>query len=75
MNLILRKQEAILMAPTGTAADNIGENTYHTSLTWYLHQPIATDGNECSCPKPPDPKDRYDCGRGTAPTSFAAYGS
>jgi hypothetical protein len=32
MNLIDRKHEVILMAPTGAAADNIGGNTYHTSL-------------------------------------------
>jgi hypothetical protein len=32
MNLIGRKHEVILMAPTGAAADNIGGNTYHTSL-------------------------------------------
>jgi hypothetical protein len=32
MDLILRKDEVILMEPTGVAADNIGGNTYHTSL-------------------------------------------
>jgi hypothetical protein len=32
MNLIERKHEVIVMAPTGAAADNIGGNTYHTSL-------------------------------------------
>jgi hypothetical protein len=32
MDLINRKDEVILMAPTGAAADNIGGNTYHTSL-------------------------------------------
>ncbi|OKO97720.1 ATP-dependent DNA helicase PIF1 [Penicillium subrubescens] len=32
MNLIGRKDEVVLMAPTGAAADNIGGNTYHTSL-------------------------------------------
>src|SRR5205809_941916 len=32
MNLIRRKDEVILMAPTGAAVDNIGGNTYHTSL-------------------------------------------
>ena len=32
MDLILRKSEVILMAPTGAAADNIGGNTYHTCL-------------------------------------------
>ncbi len=32
MDLILRKHEIILMAPTGVAADNIGGNTYHASL-------------------------------------------
>ena len=32
MSLIERKHEVILMAPTGAAADNIGGNTYHTSL-------------------------------------------
>jgi hypothetical protein len=32
MDLICRKDEVILMAPTGVAADNIGGNTYHTSL-------------------------------------------
>ena len=31
MDLILRKDEVILMAPTGAAADNTGGNTYHTS--------------------------------------------
>ncbi|OQE05196.1 hypothetical protein PENVUL_c026G03564 [Penicillium vulpinum] len=32
MDLINRKDEVILMAPTGAAADVIGGNTYHTSL-------------------------------------------
>lgn len=32
MDLICRKEEVILMAPTGAAADNIGGNTFHTSL-------------------------------------------
>lgn len=32
MDLIHRKEEVILMAPTGAAADNIGGNTFHTSL-------------------------------------------
>ena len=32
MDLIYRKEEVILMAPTGAAADNIGRNTYHTAL-------------------------------------------
>jgi hypothetical protein len=32
MDLINRKDEIILMAPTGDAADMIGGNTYHTSL-------------------------------------------
>jgi hypothetical protein len=32
MDLINRKDEIILMAPTGAAANNIGGNTYHTSL-------------------------------------------
>ncbi|KFZ23650.1 hypothetical protein V502_01866 [Pseudogymnoascus sp. VKM F-4520 (FW-2644)] len=32
MDLIRRKREIILMAPTGAAADNICGNTYHTSL-------------------------------------------
>jgi hypothetical protein len=32
MDLIRRKEEVILMAPTGAAADNIGGNTFHTSL-------------------------------------------
>lgn len=32
MDLINRKDEIILMAPTGAAADMIGGNTYHTSL-------------------------------------------
>jgi hypothetical protein len=32
MNLIRRKDEVVLMAPTGAAADNIGGNTYYTSL-------------------------------------------
>ncbi|KAJ5365225.1 hypothetical protein N7517_008111 [Penicillium concentricum] len=32
MDLIRRKKEVILMAPTGAAADNIGGNTFHTSL-------------------------------------------
>jgi hypothetical protein len=32
MHLIERRHEVILMAPTGAAADNIGGNTYHTSL-------------------------------------------
>lgn len=32
MDLIHRRDEVILMAPTGAAADNIGGNTLHTSL-------------------------------------------
>ncbi|KAJ6168292.1 hypothetical protein N7497_001135 [Penicillium chrysogenum] len=32
MDLIRRKKEVVLMAPTGAAADNIGGNTFHTSL-------------------------------------------
>lgn len=32
MDLLHRKKEVILTAPTGAAADNIGGNTYHTSL-------------------------------------------
>jgi hypothetical protein len=32
MDLVGRKDEVILMAPTGAGADNIGGNTYHTSL-------------------------------------------
>ncbi|KAJ5751428.1 uncharacterized protein N7511_008393 [Penicillium nucicola] len=32
MDLIRRKEEVILMVPTGAAADNIGGNTFHTSL-------------------------------------------
>lgn len=32
MDLIRRKEEVIVMAPTGAAADNIGGNTFHTSL-------------------------------------------
>lgn len=32
MDLVLRKSEVILMAPTGAAADNIGGNTYHACL-------------------------------------------
>jgi hypothetical protein len=32
MDLILHKDEVILMAPTGAVADNIGWNTYHTAL-------------------------------------------
>jgi hypothetical protein len=32
MDLIVRKHEVILMAPTGAAADNISGNTYHASL-------------------------------------------
>jgi hypothetical protein len=32
MDLIFRKDEVILMAPTGSAADNISGNTYHTAL-------------------------------------------
>ncbi|KAH7119219.1 hypothetical protein EDB81DRAFT_610171, partial [Dactylonectria macrodidyma] len=32
MDLMMRKHEVILMAPTGAAADNISGNTYHTSL-------------------------------------------
>jgi hypothetical protein len=32
MDLIRRKHETILMAPTGAAADNICGNTYHTAL-------------------------------------------
>jgi hypothetical protein len=32
MDLICRREEVILMAPIGAAADNIGGNTYHTAL-------------------------------------------
>jgi hypothetical protein len=32
MDLIHRRDEVILMAPTGAAADNIGGNTLYTSL-------------------------------------------
>ena len=32
MDLIYRKEEVILMAPTGAAADSISGNTYHTAL-------------------------------------------
>jgi tRNA G37 N-methylase TrmD len=32
MDVIHRKEGVILMAPTGAAADNIGGNTFHTSL-------------------------------------------
>ena len=32
MDLIKRKNEVILLAPTGAAADNIGGNTIHTAL-------------------------------------------
>jgi PIF1-like helicase len=32
MDLIFRKDEVILMAPTGSSADGIDGNTYHTSL-------------------------------------------
>ncbi|KAJ5364730.1 uncharacterized protein N7496_010443 [Penicillium cataractarum] len=32
IKLIGRKDEVVLIAPTGTAADNIGRNTYYTSL-------------------------------------------
>jgi hypothetical protein len=32
MDLIHRKNEVILMAPTGAATDNIGGNTLHTAL-------------------------------------------
>ena len=32
MDVIHRKEEVILMAPTCAAADNIGGNTFHTSL-------------------------------------------
>ena len=39
MDLILRKDEIILMAPTGAAADNIGGNTYHTLLGISISKP------------------------------------
>lgn len=32
MDLIRRKEEVILMALTGAAVDNIGGNTFYTSL-------------------------------------------
>ncbi|KAJ5111789.1 hypothetical protein NUU61_001419 [Penicillium alfredii] len=32
MDLLRRREEVIIMAPTGAAADNIGGNTFHTSL-------------------------------------------
>jgi hypothetical protein len=31
-DLICRKEEVVLMAPTGAAADNISGNTFHTAL-------------------------------------------
>ena len=39
IDLILRKNEIILMAPTGAAADNIGGNTYHTLLGISISKP------------------------------------
>ena len=32
MDILRHRQELVLMAPTGAAADNIGRNTFHTSL-------------------------------------------
>lgn len=32
IDLILRKDKVIFIAPIGAAADNIGGNTYHTAL-------------------------------------------
>ncbi|OKO94694.1 ATP-dependent DNA helicase pfh1 [Penicillium subrubescens] len=42
MSLVGRKHEVILMAPTGAAADNIGGNTYHTSLGISIDRSRAT---------------------------------
>jgi hypothetical protein len=42
MDLIYRKNELILMAPTGAAADVIGGNTYHTSLGISLNRSRQT---------------------------------
>jgi hypothetical protein len=41
MDLLRRKHELILMAPTGAAADLIGGNTYHTSLGISLNRSRA----------------------------------
>ncbi|KAJ5100153.1 hypothetical protein N7532_007154 [Penicillium argentinense] len=42
MDLLHRKKEVILTAPTGAAADNIGGNTYHTSLGISIDRSRAT---------------------------------
>ncbi|CRL26007.1 unnamed protein product [Penicillium camemberti] len=42
MNMIGRKDEVIHMAPTGTAADNISGNPYHTSLGISIHRARRT---------------------------------
>ncbi|KAF7586547.1 hypothetical protein BBP40_008687 [Aspergillus hancockii] len=42
MDLVHRKHEIILMAPTGAAADIIGGNTYHTSLGISLNRSQRT---------------------------------
>ena len=42
MDLLYRKHEVILMAPTGAAADVIGGNTYHTSLGVSLGNSLRT---------------------------------
>lgn len=42
MNLIGRKDEVVLMALSGAAADNIGGNTYHTSLGIFIDRSRET---------------------------------
>jgi hypothetical protein len=47
MDLIFRKDEVILMAPTGSAADNIGGNTYHTALGISISKTQKTTVGSC----------------------------
>jgi hypothetical protein len=47
MDLVYRRDEVILMAPTGAAADNIGGNTYHTALGISLAQTQKPSVSPC----------------------------
>jgi hypothetical protein len=47
MDLIFRKDEVILMAPIGVAADNISGNTYHTALGISIAKTQKTTVSTC----------------------------
>jgi hypothetical protein len=47
IDLIYRKEEVILIAPTGAAADNIGGNTYYTALGISIAKTQKTTVSSC----------------------------